>query len=375
MDNLDNSFNNITNRSAEKLQSNSIFHNFDTDNSNNRPVTRRSQISNILNENQMENQPVSGYCLMKMENINDIFSNSTVCGQCKKGGMKLFENVSKRKGLCQTFFSKCSNCSASKTFRSSNKVSPNGAFDINLKSVHAACQGSGYAGFKKICSSLDLPQPVTKKPFNNLLKKTAEASANRALSSSKNAARKLILLMQKENPESVTMLELLDKKIVADVAVSVDGTWQKRGHSSRIGVVFILSIDTGEVLDYVIKSLVCHECSAHSRWDKKSEKYKNWCDKHKATCYINHSGSSDSMETQGAVEMFLRSIDKNGLRYTTFVGDGDSNCYASVCEALRNAPTCYSYEVKKEECVGHIQKRIGTALREYKKKNERNSFS
>ena len=93
---------------------------------------------------------------------------------------------------------------------------------------------------------------MTKKPFNNLLKKTAEASANRALFSSKNAARKLILLMQKENPESVTMLELLDKKIVADVAVSVDGTWQKRGHSSRIGVVFILLIDTGEVLDYDI---------------------------------------------------------------------------------------------------------------------------
>ena len=111
--------------------------------------------------------------------------------------------ISKRKGLCQTFFSNCSNCSASKAFRGSNKVSPNGAFDINLKSVHAACQGSGYAGFKKIGSSLDLPQPVTKKPFNNLLKKTAEASANRALSSSKNAARKLILLMQKENPESV----------------------------------------------------------------------------------------------------------------------------------------------------------------------------
>ena len=66
--------------------------------------------------------------------------------------------------------------------------------------------------------------------------------------------------------------------------------------------------------------------------------------------------------------MFLHSIDKNGLRYTTFVGDGDSNCYASVCEALRNAPTCYSYEVKKEECVGHILKCTGTALCEYKRK-------
>ena len=50
------------------------------------------------------------------------------------------------------------------------------------------------------------------------------------------------------------MLELPDKKFVGDVAVSVDGT-------------FILSIDAGEVLDYVIKCLVCHECSTHSKWD------------------------------------------------------------------------------------------------------------
>ena len=100
-----------------------------------------------------------------MENINDIFSNSTVCGQCKKGGMKLFENVSMRKELCQTFFSKCSNCSASKTFRSSNKVSLNGAFDINLKSVHVAFLGSGYAGFKNICSSLDLPASQWQKNY------------------------------------------------------------------------------------------------------------------------------------------------------------------------------------------------------------------
>ena len=53
--NLTNIFNNITNRSAEKLQSNSIFHNFNTDKSNNGPVTRRSQISSILNKNQLEN--------------------------------------------------------------------------------------------------------------------------------------------------------------------------------------------------------------------------------------------------------------------------------------------------------------------------------
>ena len=111
--------------------------------------------------------------------------------------------------ICQTFFFIFFNCPASKTLRRSSKVSPNGAFNINLKSVHVACQESGYADFKKIFSSLNLPQPVTRKPFNNLLK-PAEASADRALSSSKNVTRKLILLIQIENPGSVTMLELPD---------------------------------------------------------------------------------------------------------------------------------------------------------------------
>ena len=42
------------------------------------------------------------------------------------------------------------------------------------------------------------------------------------------------------------MLELANKKIVAYIVVSVDGTWQRLGHSSRIRVVFILSVNTIE---------------------------------------------------------------------------------------------------------------------------------
>ena len=33
------------------------------------------------------------------------------------------------------------------------------------------------------------------------------------------------------------------------------------------------------------------------------------------------------MEKEGAKEIFLRSIDKYKLKYTTFVGDGDSGCF------------------------------------------------
>ena len=86
---------------------------------------------------------------------------------------------------------------------------------------------------------------------------------------------------------------------------------------------------------------------------------------HTSKCCINHQGSSDSMETASAADMFLHSIETSSLKYGTFVGDGDRDCFGNVKEE------CYKkygdhYIVTKEECVGHIQKRLGTALRKYK---------
>ena len=40
------------------------------------------------------------------------------------------------------------------------------------------------------------------------------------------------------------------------------------------------------------------------------------------------------METAGALDIFLRSIKNHNLKYTTFVGDGDSGCFAHVKEKL-----------------------------------------
>ena len=72
------------------------------------------------------------------------------------------------------------------------------------------------------------------------------------------------------------------------------------------------------------------------------------------------------METAGAIEIFLRSIEKRNLMYTTFVGDGDSDCFGKVKEECKNLNI--DYTVTKEECVGHVQKRLGMAIRELKRK-------
>ena len=73
------------------------------------------------------------------------------------------------------------------------------------------------------------------------------------------------------------------------------------------------------------------------------------------------------MEEEGAVKMFLRSIDKHNLKYAEYIGDGDSNSFGAVKQELESK---YGdkYQIKKEDCIGHIKKRMGSALCTYENK-------
>ena len=118
-----------------------------------------------------------------------------------------------------------------------------------------------------------------------------------------------------------------------------------------MGVIFVISVDTGEILDYAVKSLFCHECKSRNTEDQESKKYKDWKKAHEPNCEINQEGSSKEMEAVAAVEIFSRSITARQLKYTTFVDDGDSSSFGRVKETLEKkfGPT---YEIMKDECVG-----------------------
>ena len=258
------------------------------------------------------------------------------------------------------------NCAAETSTYTSKKVN-NGisAFDINLRSTYASLS-FGREGLAKFCGIMDLPPPVLMDSYNKLSKKLGEEYQKIAESSMKDAAIRLIDLTMVENPENIDVLQ--DGIVLANVAVSIDGTWQKRGHASKHGVVFVISVQTGEVLDCSVKTLYCHQCQIYQNDYKNSEKYKAWYQEHSPHCTTNFEGSSGAMECEAGVEMWLRSIEKNILRYTTFVGDGDSSCFCRVKEACFQKYPDGSYPVNKEECVGHTQKRMGSGLREYKKR-------
>lgn len=67
----------------------------------------------------------------------------------------------------------------------------------------------------------------------------------------------------------------------------------------------------------------------------------------------NHEGSAKTMKTVGALRIFKRSVKTRGLKYTKYYGDGDSSGFDVVMN------TYGPNSVKKYECIGHIQKRVG----------------
>lgn len=66
------------------------------------------------------------------------------------------------------------------------------------------------------------------------------------------------------------------------------------------------------------------------------------------------------MEAEGACRLYERSLRKHGMRYISFVGYGDSKSYASVTKSELYGPGVF---IPKEDCIGHVTKRMGTALR------------
>ena len=149
-----------------------------------------------------------------------------------------------------------------------------------------------------------------------------------------------------------------DKTSVIDAAVSFDGTWAKRGFTSLTGIVFVISVDTGEVLDYHVVSKSCQKCSLKKAKCKTDEEFEEWEIEHvfSGECDINFSGSSPAMEKEGAEILWRRSLNRHNIRYRWMVSDGDSKAFSAVED------TYDGIKVEKMDCVGHVQKRMGKHL-------------
>ena len=156
------------------------------------------------------------------------------------------------------------------------------------------------------------------------------------------------------------ILDDYDDNAVCDTAVSCDGSWQRHGYASLNGLVTAINIDSGKCLSYQCLVKTCKACELWFQ-RKGTIEYENFIKEH--DCPINHEGSAVSMEAVGIVKVFQKSLVDLQLRFTTYIGDGDSKAYSDVVKADPYGP---EKPVIKGECVGHVQKRAGSRLRKFK---------
>ena len=272
----------------------------------------------------------------------------------------MLDNINnKKKGLARLFQLQCSSCPYNQDFFSSrevdqpvkeNEMQKGGGkhMEVNVRAVYGMrAIGAGHSQLEKVCSYLNMPEPMNILAYKKLSDHLKEAVQNVAEQSMAEVSKDL----RGDDEEK-------------DVAVSIDGTWQRKGFTSTLGVVTAISVEEGKVLDCVILSKSCKGCTRMESIRKSDPlQFKRWQTSHK--CNLNYHGSSPNMEKVGAIKIYERSVSKHKLYYTSFYGDGDSKSYSAVKEFYGPKKP-----VNKFECIGHYQKRIGCRLRKLRKEKK-----
>lgn len=268
-----------------------------------------------------------------------------VCPKCHNAPKM---TITSFEGLQFALQIKCRRCGQLGDLKSSQPISEDGrgAKEINVRSAFAIKQlGHSLRGLEKFCAFMNMPPPISKPTFNSYNKMILTSSESIARESMKAAVE-----------EEVTKTES------TDIIVSGDGTWRKMGFNSLQGVGTLIGWKSGKVIDAASRNSTCKVCD-QKRASLPPDRFDEWELEHKQNCSKNHSGNAGKMEVDTMREMFMRSDEIYGVRYAKYIGDGDSKTFKSLTDLAPYG----DFVIEKKECVGHVQKRLGTRLRNLKK--------
>ena len=140
------------------------------------------------------------------------------------------ENV--RAGLVSIIEVACNYCTSVASPPAVGKTSS--YFELNRKSVLVMrLLERGREDFRKLCAFLDFPAPVAEKNYQRLVKNLQQAAKATASLSMKNAAEVVFTQRVAAGEESP-----------AEIAVTTDGTWMRRGYSSLYGMQTVIAWET-----------------------------------------------------------------------------------------------------------------------------------
>lgn len=306
---------------------------------------RASTSARKLSSNNLDSVTVNQSIGYRLINFLTVFSAISEHVKCKVCGSDVQFCETSRRGLGFKLVINCRSCMP-KEIPSCPLIQ--NAYEVNRRYIFAMrLLGVSLGGSEKFCAFMDLPRPIFKSFYSVVVKQIRDATV---------CIKKISFKLAGEEEKKETAEKCVN---VDGLTVSGDGSWRKRGFSSLHGVTTLIGYYSKKVIDICVKSAYCKGCAL---WKGKtdSEEYHDWLETHVETCDANHVGCAGKMETDAMVEMFQRAEELHGTKYVNYIGDGDSKTYNKIAEAL-------PHEVKKKECVNHVQKRMGTRLRNCKK--------
>ena len=295
------------------------------------------------------------YFFVQMKSLDNLIGQ-LLCPNCEQTGIKFEVNQNQSQGFAIQCSLKCSICEGYQyeqflCSRVGGTDSRRVPFEINILGTLAFRGiGCGYSAMKEWCNTMNMPYNISQNMYAKNHQKISEACGETFKEITKTSRIAIIDAYKEIGVEP-------DEEGVLDIGVSYDGSWHRRGHSSHNGMASVIELFTGLPIDYEVLSNFCLKCQTAS--DKPPKDLEEWKKKHSPNCPKNFDGSSNAMEVECALRIWKRSVENHKLRYTAMLCDGDSKAYDAVCQAK----VYDTVEIQKEDCVNHVSKRMGTALR------------
>lgn len=195
---------------------------------------------------------ITGFRFFDMEVLCDVLS-MLGCHQCGELDLLFMEDEINRKGCASSLRLLCENCGWKYSFYTSKQQGK--SFEVNRRLVYGMrTLGKGRTGAQKFCTLMNMPPPPAAKNYSKISGVITSCLRSIAKESMSNAAEEVRNL--KEPNDSAGSEPV-------NCGVSCDGTWQKRGFSSRNGCVTVISIDTGKVVGREILEMGLYDAVAH----------------------------------------------------------------------------------------------------------------
>ena len=96
--------------------------------------------------------------------------------------------------------------------------------------------GQGYVGIEKFTMLMNIPEPMTKKNYDQIV---GVISTNMKSIAEETMSEACVDIRQNLLPD-------VNDDVIVNTAIPCDGSWQRRGYSSINGVVTIISMDSAK---------------------------------------------------------------------------------------------------------------------------------